>query len=105
MADPGFPRGGGANSQGGAPGYEFIKISRKLHEIKENSAPRGGGGASPAPPLRSATENILNKDTNLEFYVMTRHRIHFPGNEGEGRSEHSDFCSKYYTLKIRHSGH
>ena len=47
VADPGFPRGGGANPQGGAPGYDFIKISRKLHEIKENSA---GGGARPLHP-------------------------------------------------------
>ena len=55
VADPGFPRGGGANPQGGAPRYDFIKFSQKLHEIKENSAPRGGR-ASPVPPLRSATE-------------------------------------------------
>ena len=48
VADPEFPQGGGANPQGGAPGYNFIKISPKLHEIKENSAP---GGTSPAPPL------------------------------------------------------
>ena len=48
VADPRFPRGGGANPQGrGAPGYDFIKISGKLHEIKENSVPRGG-----ARPLR-----------------------------------------------------
>ena len=47
VADPGFLRGGGANPQGGAPRHDFIKISRKLHEIKENSAPRGG-----ARPLR-----------------------------------------------------
>ena len=33
MADPGFPRGGGANSPG-APTYEFAKISQKLHEIE-----------------------------------------------------------------------
>ena len=49
VADPGFPRGGGTNPQGGAPGYDFIKISQKLHEIKENLA-RGGGGARPLRP-------------------------------------------------------
>ena len=30
VADPGFPRGGGANS-GGV--YDFAKFSQKLHEI------------------------------------------------------------------------
>ena len=35
VADPGFPRGGGANSPGvGAPTYDFVKFSRKLHEIE-----------------------------------------------------------------------
>ena len=34
IADPGFPRGGGANSPGGAPTYDFAKISQKLHEIE-----------------------------------------------------------------------
>ena len=54
VADPGFPRGGGANSQGGAPTYDFVNFCRKLHENEEILAP-GGGRASPAPPLRSAT--------------------------------------------------
>ena len=51
VADPGFPRGGGANSQGGAPTYEFAKFSQKLHEIERIWTPGGGGGASLAPPL------------------------------------------------------
>ena len=34
VADPGFPRGGGANSPGGAPTYDFDKFSQKLHEIE-----------------------------------------------------------------------
>ena len=54
VADPGFPRGGGANSPGGAPTYDFAKFFQKLHEIERIWAPRGGG-ASLAPPLRSAT--------------------------------------------------
>ena len=33
VADPGFPRGGGANSPG-VPTYDFAKFSRKLHEIE-----------------------------------------------------------------------
>ena len=49
VADPGFPRGGGANSPGGgAPTYEFVEFSQKLHEIERIWTPRG---ASPAPPL------------------------------------------------------
>ena len=42
VADPGFPRGGGANSPGrGAPTYDFAKFSQKLHEI-ERIWTRGG---------------------------------------------------------------
>ena len=50
VADPGFPRGGGANSLGGgAPTYDFAKISHKLHEIERIWTP--GGHASLALPL------------------------------------------------------
>ena len=62
MADPGFPRGGGANPQGGAPGYDFIKISQKLHEIKEKSAPRGD------PPLST---NLGHTQKQLSWLVCT----------------------------------
>ena len=56
VADPGFPAGGGADSPwGGPPTYDFAKFSQKLHEIERIWAPGGGGGASLAPPLRSAT--------------------------------------------------
>ena len=41
VADPGFPRGGGANSPGGAPTYDFAKFSQKLHEIERIWTPRG----------------------------------------------------------------
>ena len=45
VADLGFPRGRGANSPGGggAPTYNFAKISQKLHEIERIWTPRGGG--------------------------------------------------------------
>ena len=33
MADPGFPRGGGAKPPG-APTCDFAKFSQKLHEIE-----------------------------------------------------------------------
>ena len=58
VADPGFPRGGGANSPGGgggAPTYDFAKISQKLHEIERIWTPRGGGRASKILLCRSAT--------------------------------------------------
>ena len=42
MADPGFPRGGGANPKvGGAPTYYLAIFFRKLHENEEIL---GGGG-------------------------------------------------------------
>ena len=41
VADPGFPRGGGANSPGGAPTYDFAKISPKLHKIERIWTPGG----------------------------------------------------------------
>ena len=43
VADPGFPRGGGANSPGGgAPTHNLAKFSQKLHEIERIWTPRGG---------------------------------------------------------------
>ena len=54
VADPGFPRGEGANPKGGAPTYYLANFSRKLHENEEILGQRGGR-ASLAPPLRSAT--------------------------------------------------
>ena len=50
VADPGFPRGGGANSPG-EPTYDFAIFSQKLHEIERIWARGGRRGASPAPPL------------------------------------------------------
>ena len=54
VADPGFPRGGGADSRG-APTYNFAKCSQKLHEIERIWT---RGGARPKfyyvdPPLQS----------------------------------------------------
>ena len=34
VADPGFPRGGGANPPEEAPIYDFARVSQKLHEIE-----------------------------------------------------------------------
>ena len=55
VTDPGFPQGGGANSPGGAPTYDFAKFSQKLHEIERIWTP----GARPSHPLRSATGFII----------------------------------------------
>ena len=52
VADPGFPRGGGANSPG-APKYDVSKFSQKLHEIERIWTPRGA--RIPHALLRSAT--------------------------------------------------
>ena len=53
VADPGFPRGGGANSRGGVPTYDFAKISKNCMKLKEFGPP---GGRSKFyyvdPPLR-----------------------------------------------------
>ena len=49
VADPGFPRGGGANW---VPTYDFAEISQKLHEI-ERILTRGCASLAPLldPPL------------------------------------------------------
>ena len=54
VADPGFPLGGGANSEG-VPTYDFAKFSQKLHEIERIWAPVWGAHVPRAPldpPLR-----------------------------------------------------
>ena len=52
VVDPGFPRGGGTNSN--SPTYDFAKFSQKLHEIERIWAPEGGA-CVPRTALRSAT--------------------------------------------------
>ena len=42
VADPGFPRGGGANPPG-VPAYDFAKFNQKLREIERIWTPREGG--------------------------------------------------------------
>ena len=55
VADPGFPRGGGANSPGGRQHTNLSNFPKKLHEIERISTPRGA--RVPCAPLRSATVN------------------------------------------------
>ena len=58
VADPGFPRGGGANHKwgGGAPTYYLANFSQKLHENEEILGRGGARDARPPldPPLLSA---------------------------------------------------
>ena len=57
VAGPGFPRGGGANSSGGAATDDFANFPKNCMKLKEFGPRAGGGGAHvPRAPLRSATE-------------------------------------------------
>ena len=83
MADPGFPRGGGANSPGGAPTYDFAIFSRKLHEIERIWA-QGGERAPLAPPLDPTLvmvdrfdEHSLSVDGNI-IRSCRRQKITWP---------------------------
>ena len=58
--DPGFPVGGGADSGGGgAPTYDFVNISQKLHEIEKILGRGEGEWRAPGRPLGSATGTDL----------------------------------------------
>ena len=74
MADPGFPRGGGANPEGGRQPIIWPIFPENCMKMKKFWA-RGGGRASLAPPLRSATGNPVSSsrssestDRNREIY-------------------------------------
>ena len=56
VADPGFPRGGGANSPGGGHQHTILPIFPKNCMKLKEFGPHGGGGAHPKfyyvdPPL------------------------------------------------------
>ena len=57
VADPGFPRGGDANSPGGRQ-IRFVKISQKLHEYERIWTPGGGGGGTLVSPLDPSLNNF-----------------------------------------------
>ena len=67
-ADPGFPVGGGADPLGGAPTYDFVKFSEKLHEIKTNLGCRGARAGS-APPPKSATA-YCNNHWGFSYFIL-----------------------------------
>ena len=71
VADTGFPRGGGANSPGGAPTYDFAKFSQKLHEIERIWTPAGGGCASKILLCRSATDTSRNNEAKFPCALDT----------------------------------
>ena len=51
VADPGFPRGGGANSPGGRQHAILPKFPKKCMKSKEFGSPGGGGVRPLRPPL------------------------------------------------------
>ena len=67
-ADPGFPRGGGANPPSGAPTYDFAKFFRKLHEIERIWTPKGCTSLS---PLRSANDLLVVSLTLHETLLVS----------------------------------
>ena len=76
MADPGFPRGGGANLKGGAPTYYLANFSRKLHENEEILGQRGGARPSrPSldPPLANICDGMYGRMMNYGFAVSKEH--------------------------------
>ena len=76
MVDPEFPWGGGANSPGGVPTYNFAKISQKLHEIKRIWTPRGAH--FPHTPPKSANDPDSyrsNQNCSFNFEAPTGRRI------------------------------
>ena len=78
MADPGFPRGGGANSPGGRQHTILPKFPKNCMKLKEFGA-RGMGGASLAPPLDPP---LLSHDNqNIFAYGQTTNKnitFHIP---------------------------
>ena len=70
MADPGFPRGGGANPKGGVPTYYLANFSRKLHENEEILGQRGGGARPSRPPLDPP---LISKSHDDMFPVNTNY--------------------------------
>ena len=86
--DPGFPRGGGANSPGGRQHTILPYFPENCMKLKE-FGPRGGGARPSRSPLRSATGKyfqvmalspILCALTKTESQIMclNRRRVNVP---------------------------
>ena len=68
VADPGFPKRGGANLQGGAPTYYLAKFFSKTAWKWKNSGPEGEGGTGPwRPPLDPPMTCFI------KLYLASRH--------------------------------
>ena len=63
-----FPEEGAPTLQGGAPTYDFAKISQKLHEIERIWTP-GGGRASKILLCRSATAGADSLSMLSHFFI------------------------------------
>ena len=76
MADPGFPRCGGANSKGGCKKLLFSHfVPKKLHKIERIWTPREG--RVPGPPLLGPPmEKVLHCDPAITWalYVVERRK-------------------------------
>ena len=66
VTDLGFPREGGANSPGGAPTYDFAKISQKLHEIERIWTPPLD------PPLQIVDSIIYESNCWIQLIIWIR---------------------------------
>ena len=76
----GFPRGGGANSRGGAPTYDFAKFSRKLHEIERIWTPGGHVVVKSVPPLFAVLSLVLCfefRNKCNDFMLLATHMLKY----------------------------
>ena len=90
VADPGFPRGGGANSPGGGANIRFCHIFPKTAWNWKNLGPRGRGRASLAPPpldpplLQNPQERTISHFQNGMHVKLSAKSSH--GRKFHGRS-------------------
>ena len=71
MADPGFPRGGGANPPGWGRQHTILpNVPKNCMKLKEFGPRWGGIPRAPLdPPLRDHQRN--NRSALLEFFLIT----------------------------------
>ena len=62
VADPGFPRGRGANPPGGRQHTILPNFLKKCMKLKQISIP--SGGSRPSSPLRSANVIVAKQHSN-----------------------------------------
>ena len=94
MADPGFPRGGGANPKGGAPIYYLANFSRKLHENEEILS-RGR-----ARPSRPPLDPPLSASSLLTFFIGLIPSKHSEQQPGTSLYSWLHFCASIMNVNI-----